>query len=188
MIMPDTITSEEGLVIAVSGHHGSGRSTHAIRLAETFGLKYISSGTIFRDMAKERGITLEEMSKLTEEDPHIDRLIDERAKEESKKRGVVIDATLAGWMTLEPDLRFFLTTPLEERVKRISEREKICIEDARRETIIRSKSERERFLEFYGIDISDLSIYDLVLNTNLFTPDGTAHILKSLVDEYLKER
>ena len=186
--MSENPSSKKGLVIAISGHHGSGRSTHSIRLAETFGLKYVSSGTIFRDMAEERGISLIEMSKLTEQDPQIDRLIDERAVEESKKGGVVVDATLAGWMAHKPDLRFFLTTPLEERVKRISERENISIEEARRETIVRSDSERERFLEYYKIDISDLSIYDLVLNTNLFTPDGTAHILKSLVDEYLKER
>ena len=186
--MPVNTSSKKGLVIAISGHHGSGRSTHGIRLAETFGLRYTSSGTIFREMAKERGISLEEMSKLTEQDPNLDRLIDDRAIEESKKGGVVIDATLAGWMAHEPDLRFFLTTPLEERIKRISERENISLEDARRETIVRSNSERERFLEYYGVDISDLSIYDLVLNTNLFTPDGTAHILKSIVDEYLKER
>lgn len=178
--------SSEELVIAISGYHGSGRSTHAIRLAETFNLRYISSGIIFRDMAKERGISLEEMSKLTELDPHIDRLIDKKTIEESKKRGVVIDATLSGWMAHEPDLRFFLTTPFEERVKRISIRENMSLDDARSETKIRSESEKERFIEYYGIDINDLSIYDLVLNTNLFSPDGTANILKSIVDEYLK--
>ncbi|MDH5201053.1 MAG: AAA family ATPase, partial [Candidatus Bathyarchaeota archaeon] len=70
---------ERGLVIAVSGLHGSGRSTHAKRLAEEFGLRYVSSGTIFRQMAEERGLTLEEMSRLTEEDPEFDKLIDERA-------------------------------------------------------------------------------------------------------------
>ncbi|GAG01467.1 unnamed protein product, partial [marine sediment metagenome] len=51
--------SERGLVITVSGVHGSGRSTHAKKLAETFALRYVSSGTIFRQMADERGISLE---------------------------------------------------------------------------------------------------------------------------------
>ena len=186
--MRENHSSSKELVIAISGHHGSGRSTHAIRLGEVFGLRYISSGTIFRDMAKERGISLEKMSKLTEDNPQIDRLIDERTKEESKTRGVVVDATLAGWMVHKPNLRFFLTAPFEERIKRISLRENISIENARRETKVRSESEKERFIVYYGIDITDLSIYDLVLNTNLFSSDGTAHILKSLVDEYLKER
>ena len=45
---------DRGLVITVSGFHGSGRTTHAKRLARAFGLRYVSSGTIFRQMAEER--------------------------------------------------------------------------------------------------------------------------------------
>lgn len=177
-----------GLVIAISGHHGSGRSTHAKRLAEAFDLRYVSSGTIFRQMAEERGLTLEDMSKLTEEGPEFDKLIDERAKEESREGGVVVDATLSAYMCEEPDLRIFLTTPLESRVRRIAERDGIGLEEAERETAARTESERERFREYYGVDVADLSIYDLVLNTDLFDPDGTARILKSFVEEYCSVR
>ncbi len=176
------------LVIAVSGLHGSGRSTHAKRLADAFGLRYVSSGTIFRQMAEERGLTLEEMSRLTESEPELDKLIDERAREESRKGGVVVDATLSGWMCVEPDLRIFLTTSFEARVRRIAEREGVSPEDARRETEARAESERDRFRVYYGIDIDDLSIYDVVLNTDLFDPDGTARILKRVVEEYCSGR
>lgn len=181
-------TTVKGLVIAVSGHHGSGRSTHAKRLAEVFGLRYVSSGTIFRQMAEERGLSLEEMSKLTDGDPELDKLIDERAREESRKGGIVLDATLSGWMAHEPDLRIFLTTPLETRIARIAEREGMGLEEAREETLVRSESERDRFMKYYGIDVTDLSIYDLTLNTDLFEPDGTARILKSFVEEYCAVR
>ncbi len=188
MIEPRGKHPERGLVIAVSGLHGSGRSTHAKRLAEEFGLRYVSSGTIFRQMAEERGLTLEEMSRLTEEDPEFDKLIDERAREESRKGGVVVDATLSGWMCEDPDLRIFLTAPLEARIRRIAEREGIDIEAARRETVARAESERERFRDYYEVDISDLSVYDLVLNTDLFDPNGTARILKRFVEEYCSGR
>jgi cytidylate kinase len=177
-----------GLVIAVSGLHGSGRSTHAKRLADAFGLRYVSSGTIFRQMAEERGLTLEEMSRLTESDPELDKLIDERAREESRRGGVVVDATLSGWMCVEPDLRIFLTTSIEARVRRIAEREGVSPEEARRETEARAESERERFRAYYGVDIGDLSIYDVVLNTDLFDPEGTARILKRVVEEYCSGR
>ncbi|MGD2201258.1 MAG: AAA family ATPase [Candidatus Bathyarchaeota archaeon] len=177
---------KEDLVITVSGYHGSGRSTHALNLAETFNLRYVSSGTIFREMAKERGLDLETMSKLTEEIPELDRVIDDRAKEASLNRGVVIDATLSGWVAVDPDLRIFLTAPLESRVKRIAYRENISLEEARRETQVRGESERERFLKYYDIDIRDLSIYDVILNTDLFEPEATARILKRIVGEYLK--
>ena len=172
------------LVITVSGLHGSGRTTHALKLAEAYGLRYVSSGTIFREIAMEKGLTLEEMSRLTEDNPEIDRLIDERAREESKKEGIVIDATLAGWMAENPDLRIFLKTPFEARIRRISEREGITYEEAERETVSRSESEKERFQEYYGVDIADLSIYDNVLNTDLFEPEATSRILKSQDEEY----
>jgi len=185
---PSERSPKRGLVITVSGFHGSGRSTHAKKLAEAFGLRYVSSGTIFRQMADERGIDLEEMSKLTEEDSELDRLIDERAKEESKKGGVVIDATLSGWMADGPDIRIFLMTPLEARIRRIAEREGIAYEEAEKETIVREESERERFLGYYNIDITDLSIYDVILNTELYEPEGTARILKCVVEEYCSIR
>ena len=176
--------SKRGLVIAVSGHHGSGRSTHAEKLAEAFGLRYVSSGTVFRQMAEERGMSLEEMSSLTDEDPDLDKLIDERAREETRDGGVVLDATLSGWMTIDPDIKLFLTTPIEARVQRIAEREGLSLEEARRETLVRSESERERFMRYYDIDITDLTIYDVVLNTDLYEPEGTSRILKRVVEEY----
>jgi cytidylate kinase len=174
----------EELVITVSGYHGSGRSTHATRLAETFGLRYVSSGTIFRQISKERGLSLEEMSTLTEKDSEIDRMIDERAKEESKKPGVVIDATLAGWMAEDPDIRIFLLTSYEERIRRIAKREDISYEESEKETVAREKSEQDRFRIYYKVNIEDLSIYDIVLNTELFEVDSTARILKNVVEEY----
>jgi cytidylate kinase len=174
----------EELVITVSGYHGSGRSTHATKLAETFGLRYVSSGTIFRQLAKERGLSLEEMSRLTEEDSEIDRKIDERAKEESKIPGVVIDATLAGWMAEDPDIRIFLHCSFEERIRRIADREDISYDEAKKETVAREESEKERFKIYYNVTIEDLSIYDIVLNTELFEADATARILKRFVDEY----
>lgn len=181
---PAEKTSKRRLVITVSGVHGSGRSTHAKKLAEAFNLRYVSSGTIFRQMAEERGVSLEEMSRMTEEDPELDRMIDERAIEESKKEGVVIDATLSGWMAHEPDIRIFLKTSFEARIRRIAEREGIPYEEAEKETRVREESERERFLEYYGVDVTDLSIYDVILNTELYEPEGTARILKRVVEEY----
>ena len=59
----------EELVITVAGHHGSGRSTHARLLAESLGLRYISSGMIFRNRAEELGVTLEQMNKIASEEP-----------------------------------------------------------------------------------------------------------------------
>ncbi|MFP3950909.1 MAG: (d)CMP kinase [Candidatus Bathyarchaeia archaeon] len=172
------------LVITVSGLHGAGRSTQAKRIAEEFDLRYISTGMVFREMANSRDLNLEDMSRLAERDDEFDTYLDARAKDESKRGDVVIDATLSAWMAEDPDIKIFLKAPFEERVRRIAERECRDIEEIREETRIRERSERKRFLRYYEIDINDLTIYDVVLNTLPYDVESTANILKKIVKEY----
>lgn len=176
------------LVVTVSGLHGTGKSTQAKKLAEYFGLRYVSTGTIFREMARERGISLEEMLKIAEEDLAVDKALDSRTREESLRRGVVIDASLSAWMAVNPDIKILLTAPLKARVKRIANRESLAEEEALRRTLAREESDRKRYKEYYKIDINDTSIYDVVLNTELFSADSTARILKKIIEEYSRSR
>lgn len=180
--------SKRSLVITVAGPHGSGRSTQATRLAETFGLRYVSTGTLFRERVAQLGVSLEEMTRIAADDDSFDRFLDDRAKEETRRGGVVLDATLSGWVAVDPDLRIYLTAPLGVRVRRIAEREGRSAEEVERETRLREEAELERFRRYYEYDVGDLSIYDLVLNTELFDADGVAHILKNVVEAYMGER
>lgn len=173
------------LVITVSGYHGSGRSTNAKYLAESYGLRYISSGILFREHACALGISLEEMNLRASEQPDFDNWLDELTKTESRRRGVVIDANLSAWMAEDPDIRIFVTCPINERVRRMAEREGREIAEVEKETRVREESERKRYLKYYGIDILDLSVYDIVLNTGMFSIDGNSRILKCIIDEYV---
>ena len=58
--------------ITVSGLPGSGTTTLSRLLAEYYELELVSSGEIFRRMAKERGMSLSEFGALAEKDPSID--------------------------------------------------------------------------------------------------------------------
>lgn len=173
------------LVITIAGNHGSGRSTNAKLLAEALGLKYISTGMLFRERALELGVSLEEMNKIAADDPDFDNWLDNRTKEESRKRGVVIDANLSAWMAEDPDLRIYVTCPFKVRVKRIADRENREYSDVEQETRMREELELHRYKEYYGVDISDLSVYDVILNTSLYDVEGVLHILKCIVDQYI---
>ncbi len=174
------------LVITVAGSHGSGRTTQAKLIAEAFSLRYVSVGTLFRERAKQLGVSIHEMSRIASENFEFDNYLDQRSKEETKKGGVVLEATLSAWMAEDPNLRIYLTCPLEERVRRIAERECRGLDEVKHETWFREKSENKRFNEYYGIDLEDLTVYDLVVNTGLFDVDGTSRILKNVIEEYLK--
>jgi cytidylate kinase len=175
-------------VITIGGLHGTGKSSVADRISKEFDLRRVSAGIIFRDLAEERGLTLEEFSRIAEQDEQIDRLLDNTLKEEAKKGNVVIDGQLAAWMAGEhADFKIQLTAPLDVRIKRISERDGTDYEYAKRETIAREGSESARYKEFYGVDISDLSIYDLILRTDRYDLDGVVKILSTAIQTFFDQ-
>jgi len=114
-------------------------------LAEQLGLRYISTGMLFRERAEELGVSLEEMNRIAEANRDFDNWLDNRSKEESMKRGVVIDANLSAWMAEDPDLRIFVTCPFEVRVRRMADREGRSFVDVERETRMREESELQRY-------------------------------------------
>ena len=66
-------------------------------------------------------------------------------------------------------------------MKRVGLREGETLEEATAATIDRQRSEAKRYKQWYDIDINDLSVYDLVLNTDDMDPDQVlAAILEGL--------
>jgi len=174
------------LTIAVSGAHGAGKSTLAEALAKVFNLRYVSAGLIFRQMAQSRGMTLAQFSLVAENDPSIDRKIDELMRQEAERGNVTIDAYIAGWVAGDlADLKIYLHAPLEVRVRRIAEREGRDYQELLEETRIREESQRRRFREFYGIDVEDIRFFDLVINTAKWDADGVIHFCIEAVKAYL---
>ena len=175
------------IVIAISGFHGTGKSSLAKELSKEFSLKLISSGIVFRKIAEEKNLSLEELSRLAEESSDIDLLIDEHLKRIALQGNVIADALLSGWMLRGiADIKIWLKAPLEVRIRRIADREKRSYEEAFRETISREESEKKRFKKYYGIDLNDLSIYDFVLTTHPYSYDEVKKVIFSIVKGYLK--
>jgi cytidylate kinase len=174
------------MLLTVSGPAGSGKSTTAADLAGTLGLEHVSGGDIFRTLAAERGYTPVEFNELAEEDQQIDRDLDRRLREIALSRdGLVLESRLAGWLAGGyADFRIWLDAPMPVRAARVAEREGKNVDQAREETRRREQSEAKRYEEYYGIDVRDLSIYDIALNTARWSPEAIRAILTTAVENY----
>lgn len=174
------------MLITVSGPAGSGKSTLAANLAEELSYEHISGGDIFREIAAERELTPLELNKLAEEEDQIDRDLDRRLRSIAAERDdLILESRLAGWMAAEhADLRIWLDAPPTVRAERIADREDKSVDRAREETEARADSEALRYDEYYGIDIHDMTIYDLVINTGRWSVEGTLSIASQAIDAY----
>lgn len=166
------------MILTVGGSIGSGKSTLAKLLAQKYGLKYYSVGQIMRDMARERGLSILDLSLAAEKDESIDRELDRRQKELARKDGFVMDSRLGAYL-LKAHFKIWLDASLEIQARRIAGRDNVSAEDAQMLIARREASETERYRDIYSIDINDQSVYDLIINTDKLTPE---EVLKKCVD------
>lgn len=166
------------MIVTVSGLHGTGKSTYAAHLAKSLRLRHVSAGLLFRRIAREKHITLEDFGKAALHDPSIDHLIDEQTLKEAEEGEVVIDGQLAGWVLKEKsDLRIYLTAPEGVRLARIAKRDGLGLDEAKRQTAQRERVQFERYRRHYGLNVEDKSIYHLILDTSILPIDDTGEIL-----------
>ncbi|MGZ8889269.1 MAG: (d)CMP kinase, partial [Halobacteriota archaeon] len=110
------------MLLTISGPSGSGKTTVASGLSQRLGFAHISAGEVFRELARERALSLEQLSKLAEKDPEIDQMVDTRQAELAQSHeNVIVDGRLSGWV-LKGDIAVWLKATLEVRAERIARR------------------------------------------------------------------
>ncbi len=174
------------MIITIGGLPGTGTTTISKLVSEKYGLKHVCAGFIFRDMAKEMNMELGEFSKYAEKNPEIDKKIDKKQVELAARGNIILEGRLAAWMLknndIKPTLSIWLMAPPMVRCKRISERESEDINTALKNMVNRENSEKKRYKEIYNIDIDDLSIYDIVIDSSTWDIEGVFNIICEAID------
>jgi CMP/dCMP kinase len=161
------------MLIAVSGPPGSGTTTAARGVASALGLDLVHGGEVFRAMAVEHGMTLRDFGRYAAVRPEVDVELDRRLAAAARTGNAVIESRLAGWVLHNEGLaglRVWLACDDKVRAERVASREGVTIEQALADNAERETVEHDRYLALYGIELSDLSVYDLVVDTGVMGP------------------
>jgi len=171
------------MIITVGGQAASGKTTLAAALAERLGFAHISAGKLMREMAAESDMTLVEFSEYAKSHPEVDKEIDARQKKLAGQGDCVVDGRLSRFF-LDPDLSIWLIAPSQVRASRVVGRgeEYATVGQAKADMDARDELERQRYIDFYSIDLSDLSSYDLVIDTERFNIPAMTELALSAVE------
>jgi CMP/dCMP kinase len=174
------------MIISIGGKPGSGKSTVAKLLAKKLKLKHYSNGDFMREMAKERNLSLLELSKIAETDKSIDLELDKRQIELGKKENNFIIDSRLGFHFIPNSKKVFLDADIEIRAKRIlndrrDTEKNASLKEAMKNILTREKSESKRYLQYYNLDPYNPKNYDLVVDTTNENPESvTNKVLKSI--------
>ncbi len=174
------------VTITISGLPGTGKTTIARLLEKHLGLRYVYSGEIFRKLAKKHKMSLEEFGRYCESHREIDEELDQYQLNILRQGNVIVEGRISGWLAYRnhiPAVKVLLQADIGIRAGRIVKREQGDIQKRKQEILRREKSEASRYKNYYGIEISDTSIYDIIIDTGDKTP---TEILGSIL-RYLKE-
>lgn len=164
-------------IVTIAGTAGSGKSTLAKLLAKTLGYQHYSVGDARRAIAAKKGITLQELNRMSEDgtfdsDTPVDLYMEWLGKE---KDDIVIDCR-TGFHFIPHSIKIFLDADKDVRAHRVLDRKSVGerpknLAHALAMLDEHKLSEKRRYQKYYGIDIWDKTHYDAVLDSTTKTPE-----------------
>ncbi len=187
--MPDLMKKH---IITIGGYPGSGKSSTAKGVAAALRYEHFSSGDRFRELAAERGISVEQINLTAEAEKEIDLQVDEWLKNLYQTReNMVIDSRMAfRWMPdafkvyldLEPHLAAERTLSHIQKEGRVGQTGS-SVEEILRNTAERVASERKRYDNLYGVNVYDKNNFDLIVDT---AANGLEQVIAIVTAAYTK--
>ena len=183
-------------IITLTGDLASGKSTISKIISEELGYTLYRNGNYFRELAKEHNMDVTEFNKYVENHPEekIDEKIEFSASEYAKNHdNLIIDARL-GYYSVPDSFKIYLKVDIDESARRAyndlerkDSENHSSIEEQKKDMIKRRESEKERYMKTYNIDVTDLSKFDLVIDTTDMTIEEVANTILKSYKKWQKE-
>lgn len=171
--------------ISVTGDLGSGKSTVCRYLKDKLNFNLYSIGLIQRSLAEKYNMSIFSFNKYMETHPEIDEEIDNELTQIGKRsENMILDSRMA-WHFVPDSFKVYLSVSLESAAKRIMKDNRGAVEsyssleEAMTALNERKHSENIRYLTKYSVDCSDMSNYNIVIDTTDKSPEQTAEIILS---------
>jgi predicted cytidylate kinase len=177
------------MIITIGGNLGAGKTTLANRLADTLHYEQLYVGGIFRDMAAEKNLTIEQFYAQLKEDPAIEQAVDQRqATMMREKDNLIVQGRVAWYFAKSSPFKVFdilLTVNPAVGAERVGEKKENVgktTDEVAIATAGHEKMERERYKMLYGIeDHLDPAQYDFVLDTTSLTEQEVFEKISSVL-------
>jgi predicted cytidylate kinase len=175
------------MIITISGTPGSGKTTVAKLLSQRLSLRLVTGGQVFREQAAKLNISLSQLGSLAENDEKFDRSLDNFLLETLKKgENIIVESRLAGWLCHINHItafKVFINADEDVRINRIRNSLNIRVEEKGENLRLmvkeREESEWKRYKKYYGIDYSDTSIYDLIVDSTDKSAEKVSEVIIS---------
>lgn len=161
-------------IITIAGALGSGKSSTAKGVAAALGYKHFSSGDLFRQIAAERGMSVEQINVTAEVQKDIDHQVDNLLQEMGKTADSIVLDSRTAWHWMPDSFKVFLALDKQAAAERIfadmqtkgrvSENAS-TVEEVLASIDRRFASEQKRYMDLYGINPTDPLNFDIVINT-----------------------
>ncbi|MBN1584980.1 cytidylate kinase family protein [Candidatus Uhrbacteria bacterium] len=177
------------MVITISGPAGSGKSTVAGLLAKKLGIPTIDVGKVFREKAEKTGMDITKFSDYRLAHPEIDREIDLDVMDRCLQcpKGCILQGRVSAWMTKRQDIpaiRIWIDASPPVRASRIANREGGDPEKILESVNRRDRNDWKNYRDNYGIDLNDLSVYDIVVPTDDLPIEGVVSFILNELQKY----
>ena len=183
----NTLQVRKKKIITITGETGSGVSTVTQRLAESLEYRKFGAGGLFRNIARQRNMTVEQLNDYAKRNNVIDREIDTLIRQLGEGSEIVLDARL-GYYWIHDSFRVYLQVDPDiaaHRIHKDIEKGKRHEEGATtiNQTIIglrrQAESTQKRYLRDYGVDINNTRPFDLIINTDDKTSEEVVELVKT---------
>lgn len=183
------------MIITIAGVPGAGKSTVKNHLAQVLGMKAYSIGDMRGQMARDRGLTIDEFNALGMTEDFTDREVDAFQKKLGETEdNFIIDGWL-GWHFIPHSLKIFLDCTPDEAARRIfadrkgnpnraDEADYASVEETAKTIAARLDQTHARYKKWYGVDFLDKGHYDIVIDTTSLTPEQTFDRVLDAVKAY----